>query len=160
MSHEQGQRILRGVRAQVEEQLADGGTAALADPDGRPAAGPAAGAALVVTGPGPAGGRPEAVLEVLPHAREDDAYARRLHDLGERGVPLYVVVDPAEAVCTVHSHPLRTGAYREAERVPFGNDLFLPLGERTLVVSTDGFRPDPGPDPGEGHGVGSGIVDG
>ncbi|MFD0347033.1 hypothetical protein ACFQ0M_15275 [Kitasatospora aburaviensis] len=59
-------------------------------------------------------------------------------------MPLYVVVDPEEAACTVHSHPEPSGAYREAERVPFGNDVFLPLAERTLVLSTDGFAPDPG----------------
>jgi hypothetical protein len=63
-------------------------------------------------------------------------------------VPLYVVIDPAAGVCTVHTAPAPGGVYREAERVPFGNDLFLVLGERTLVLQTDGFPAGP-PTPGE-----------
>ncbi|MEV7020694.1 Uma2 family endonuclease [Kitasatospora sp. NPDC093558] len=86
----------------------------------------------------------EAVLEVAApgggHGPAARAYA-------ESGVPLYVLVDPAAAVCTVHTAPSPSGVYREAERVPFGNDLFLPLGDRTLVLQTDEFpaeRPTPG----------------
>ncbi|WP_051711719.1 Uma2 family endonuclease [Streptomyces sp. NRRL S-350] len=80
----------------------------------------------------------EAVLEV---ARPGLAEAGRVYAAG--GVPLYVVVDPAAAVCTVHTAPSPEGVYREAERVPFGNDLFLPLGGRTAVLRTDVF-PTPG----------------
>ncbi|MET8539048.1 Uma2 family endonuclease [Kitasatospora sp. NPDC004799] len=76
----------------------------------------------------------EAVLEV---ARPGLAEAARAYARG--GVPLYVVVDPAAAVCTVHTAPSPEGVYREAERVPFGNDLFLPLGGRTAVLRTDEF---------------------
>ncbi|MFF9640108.1 Uma2 family endonuclease [Kitasatospora aureofaciens] len=81
----------------------------------------------------------EAVLEVS-HPGRDHAWARAC---AESGVPLYVVVDPAAAVCTVHTAPSPGGVYREAERVPFGNDLFLPLGGRTVVLRTDEF-PTPG----------------
>ncbi|MFE7638438.1 Uma2 family endonuclease [Kitasatospora sp. NPDC057518] len=77
----------------------------------------------------------EAVLEVA-HPGRDHVFARAC---AESGVPLYVVVDPAAAVCTVHTAPSPEGVYREAERVPFGNDLFLPLGGRTVVLRTDGF---------------------
>ncbi|GHF41627.1 hypothetical protein GCM10018790_19130 [Kitasatospora xanthocidica] len=84
----------------------------------------------------------EAVLEV---ARPGLAEAGRAYARG--GVPLYVVVDPAGAVCTVHTAPSpAAGVYREAERVPFGNDLFLPLGGRTVVLRTDPF-PTPFPAP-------------
>ncbi|MFE6052232.1 Uma2 family endonuclease [Kitasatospora sp. NPDC056446] len=86
----------------------------------------------------------EAVLEV---ARPGLAEAARGYARG--GVPLYVVVDPAAAVCTVHTAPSPEGVYREAERVPFGNDLFLPLGGRTVVLRTDVF-PTPFPTPGTG----------
>ncbi|MBD0688607.1 Uma2 family endonuclease [Streptomyces sp. CBMA123] len=81
----------------------------------------------------------EAVLEVS-HPGRDHAWARAC---AESAVPLYVVVDPAAAVCTVHTAPSPGGVYREAERVPFGNDLFLPLGGRTVVLRTDEF-PTPG----------------
>ncbi|MEV7598699.1 Uma2 family endonuclease [Kitasatospora sp. NPDC089797] len=81
----------------------------------------------------------EAVLEVS-HPGRDHAWARAC---AQSGVPLYVVVDPAAACCTVHTAPSPGGSYREAERVPFGNDLFLPLGGRTVVLRTDGF-PTPG----------------
>ncbi|RKT18471.1 putative restriction endonuclease [Streptomyces sp. 1114.5] len=84
----------------------------------------------------------EAVLEV---ARPGLAEAGRAYAQG--GVPLYVVVDPVAAVCTVHTAPAPEGVYREAERVPFGNDLFLPLGGRTVVLRTDPF-PGPFPTPG------------
>ncbi|MER7584676.1 Uma2 family endonuclease [Kitasatospora sp. NPDC097691] len=96
----------------------------------------------------------EAVLEV---ARPDLAEAGRAY--ASSGVPLYVVVDPAAAVCTVHTAPSPEGVYREAERVPFGNDLFLSLGGRTVVLRTDPF-PTPSPTPGADRGVGRGIVDG
>ncbi|MGW2376428.1 MULTISPECIES: Uma2 family endonuclease [Kitasatospora] len=85
----------------------------------------------------------EMVLEVA-HPGRDHAWVRAC---AESGVPLYVVVDPAAEVCTVHTAPDSGGGYREAERVPFGNDLFLPLGDRTLVLQTGGFpteRPTPG----------------
>jgi hypothetical protein len=80
----------------------------------------------------------EAVLEL---ARPGLGAVGRAY--AESGVPLYVVVDPAAAVCTVHTAPSPEGVYREAERVPFGNDLFLPLGGRTVVLRTDPF-PTPG----------------
>ncbi|MFJ8430007.1 hypothetical protein ACIQ9P_01765 [Kitasatospora sp. NPDC094019] len=88
-----------------------------------------------------------AVLEVVPVP--DPAGGHRAH--ADARVPLYVVVDPGEAVCTVHSRPLPGVGYREAERVPFGNDLFLPLGERTLVLETGDFPVEP-PTPGAAAG--------
>ncbi|MGW6913156.1 hypothetical protein ACWGB8_04935 [Kitasatospora sp. NPDC054939] len=90
------------------------------------------------------GGGPLAVLDVAPRAPRDAAAVHRHRALAGAGVPLYVVVDPAEEVCTVHSRPLPDGGYREAERVPFGNDVFLPLADRTLVLRTDGLPADPG----------------
>ncbi|WP_031069072.1 Uma2 family endonuclease [Streptomyces sp. NRRL WC-3742] len=105
---------------------------------------------LVVIAPGAAHnarGRYTAadVQAVLELARPGQAEAGRAYAYS--GVPLYVVVDPVAAACTVHTAPSPEGVYREAERVPYGNDLFLPLGERTLVLETDGFpreKPTPG----------------
>ncbi len=87
----------------------------------------------------------EAVLDVTARPEQDEDFARKLRLYAECGIPLYVVVDPAEALCTVHSGPQRTGSYREAERVPFGNELYLPLPDRTLVIETGGFPAEAGP---------------
>ncbi|MEV6973520.1 Uma2 family endonuclease [Kitasatospora sp. NPDC093806] len=93
----------------------------------------------------------EAVLEAVSPSSEDNDYVKKVRAYAECGIPIYVVIDPAQAVCTVHTAPTRTGAYREAERVPFGNDLFLPLGDRTLVLETGDFPTEPGT-PGSGTG--------
>ncbi|MQS11795.1 hypothetical protein F7Q99_05700 [Streptomyces kaniharaensis] len=98
----------------------------------------------------------EAVLEVAApgggHGTTAPVYA-------DCGMPLFVVVDPVAGACTVHTAPAPGGVYREAERVPFGNDLFLPLGGRTAVVRTDEFPYGP-PTPAAGPDAGRGIVDG
>ncbi|MFF1798000.1 Uma2 family endonuclease, partial [Kitasatospora sp. NPDC058263] len=101
----------------------------------------------------------EAVLEAVPRGQQDEDFVRKHRFYAECGIPLYVLVDPAEAVCTVYSAPQPAGTYREAERVPFGNDLFLPLAGRTLVLRTDDF-PVESPTPGAEPGGGRGIVDG
>ncbi|MFI6155568.1 Uma2 family endonuclease [Kitasatospora sp. NPDC051170] len=105
---------------------------------------------LVVIAPGAvhnARGRYTAadVRAVLELSGPGQAEAGRVY--AHSGVPLYVVVDPVGAACTVHTAPSPEGVYHEAERVPFGNDLFLPLGERTLVLETEDFprtKPTPG----------------
>lgn len=84
----------------------------------------------------------EAVLEVVSKSNQDNDFAKKLRLYAECGIPLYVVIDPAEAVCTVHSGPQSTGAYRITESVPFGEDLILPLEGRTIVIKTDGFPCD------------------
>ncbi|MER8105046.1 Uma2 family endonuclease [Kitasatospora sp. NPDC094016] len=158
--------VVLDAAAQIEDQLGGHGRAlagAVVDAGiGAPAGVPDLIPDLVVTAPGAepdgrgryAGGDVEAVLEVArPHLAEAaPAYARS-------GIPLYVVVDPAAAACTVHTAPSADGGYREAERVPFGNDLFLPLAGRTLVLRTDEFPAGP-PTPGAGPDAGRGIVDG
>ncbi|MFD0274541.1 Uma2 family endonuclease [Kitasatospora sp. NPDC127111] len=143
---EQRWEFVLGAAGQVEEQLAGHGrvlSGVLVDfPD---APGGLAPDLAVVAPDAVRGGRGryqgagvEAVLEV---ARPGLAEAARAYARG--GVPLYVVVDPAAAACTVHTAPSPEGVYREAERVPFGNDLFLPLGGRTLVLRTDEFPSGP-----------------
>ncbi|MEU1226307.1 hypothetical protein [Streptomyces sp. NPDC005828] len=57
----------------------------------------------------------------------------------ECAIPLYVIIDPSENVCTVHSKPARTGNYTEQDTIAFGEDLVLPLEGREVVVKTDGF---------------------
>ncbi|MFJ9691921.1 Uma2 family endonuclease [Kitasatospora sp. NPDC101183] len=127
---------------QIRDALAGHGRVLSLVPVDLPAApGPVA-PDLVVIAPGAArdaGGRftAAAVQAVLELARPGLAEAGRAY--ARSGVPLYVVVDPAGAACTVHTAPSPEGVYREAERVPYGNDLFLPLGGRTLVLRTDGF---------------------
>ncbi|MER5351312.1 hypothetical protein ABT093_13375 [Kitasatospora sp. NPDC002551] len=142
-------RIVTAAREQLVRQPGGhGGVLADVRLEGQPAA-------LVLLAPGavpdPAGhyraGDALVVLDVLPAPEPVDRH--RFH--AAAGVPLYVVVDPGEGVCTVHSRPLRGAGYREAERVPFGNDLFLPLGERTLVLETGDFPTEP-PTPGAAAG--------
>jgi hypothetical protein len=98
---------------------------------------------LAVLAPGP----PrvvEAVLDVAPGSPADDRVAARLRAHAASGVPVYVVVDPAAALCTVHTDPEPSGLYRTAEQLPFGADLFVQLPGRTLVIGTDAFPGDPG----------------
>ncbi|MER7753970.1 Uma2 family endonuclease [Kitasatospora sp. NPDC097643] len=148
---------------QLREQLAGRGRVLSGVPVDLPGAPEGRAPDLVVLAPDAgrdAGGRyraadVEVVLEVARPGR-GHVWARVC---AEGGVPLYVLVDPAVRVCTVHTAPSPGGAYREAERVPFGNDLFLPAGGRTLVLRTDEFPPG-APTPGTGPGGGRGIVDG
>lgn len=143
--------VVLGAAAQIEQQLAGRGRVL---PDAvvdlpPPLHGHAVDLAVVAPGAGRnARGRFEwtdlrAVIEVVPPSGRDDDHAAKVRTYAGCGIPLYVVVDPAEAVCTVHSTPQPTGGYREAERVPFGNDVFLPLADLTVVLSTDGFPADP-----------------
>ncbi|GAA1083712.1 hypothetical protein GCM10009663_28980 [Kitasatospora arboriphila] len=143
--------IVLDAARQVEDQLAGRGRAV---PDAAldlPAARPGRAPDLVVVADG---ARPdnrghwawpdlEAVLEVVPAAGPHGGLVERLRRYAGHGVPLYVVVDPAEGVCTVHSDPQPAGAYHLAERVPFGEDLPVQLPGRTLVVATGGFPREP-----------------
>ncbi|MFB6888838.1 hypothetical protein ACFCX4_05915 [Kitasatospora sp. NPDC056327] len=143
--------VQRRIVAVAREQLlrqpgGHGGVLTEAGPGGRTAA-------LVVLARGAvtdAAGRyrPGDAVVVL-EAGPEPAGRHRAH--ADAGVPLYVVVDPGERVCTVHSRPLPGAGYREAERVPFGNDLFLPLEEGTLVLETGDFPAGP-PTPGAAAG--------
>nr|WP_095876863.1 Uma2 family endonuclease [Streptomyces sp. TLI_235] len=146
--------IVHDTVRQVEDQLAGRGGAVRDAPLDLPAgAAEATGGApdLVVVA---AGARPddrgrwawpdlEAVLEVVPAAGPGGWAVERLRRYAERGVPVYVVVDPAEGVSTVHTDPHPAGVYHLAERVPFGEDLNLGLTGRTLVVATGAFPRDP-----------------
>lgn len=85
----------------------------------------------------------EAVLEVVSKSNQDNDFVKKLKLYAECAVPIYVVVDPSEGVCTVHRGPQRTGTYEDAEQVPFGAELRLPLEGRTIVIRTDGFPTDP-----------------
>ncbi|MFI8320902.1 Uma2 family endonuclease [Streptomyces sp. NPDC085529] len=81
----------------------------------------------------------EAVLEIISLSTRDDDFEKKLRMYAECAIPLYVIIDPSENVCTVHSNPTRTGTYTEQEKIPFGEDLVLPLEGREIVVRTDGF---------------------
>ncbi|MEU6763463.1 hypothetical protein ABZ916_13165 [Streptomyces sp. NPDC046853] len=50
-----------------------------------------------------------------------------------------MVIDPEDGVCTVHRGPNRTGSYEDATKIPFGQDLILPLHGRDITITTDGF---------------------
>ncbi|MFF0410108.1 hypothetical protein ACFYUY_06675 [Kitasatospora sp. NPDC004745] len=146
-----GRAALHSAAAQIGEQLAGRGRVlrgVVVDAPGAPGGGLTADLAVVAPDarPDDRGRHPGAGVEaVLEAAGPHPAGTARAYALG--GIPLYVVVDTAAAVCTVHTAPSADGAYREAERVPFGNDLFLPLGGRTVVLRTDEFPTGP-PTPG------------
>ncbi|MEV4612901.1 Uma2 family endonuclease [Kitasatospora sp. NPDC049258] len=82
-------------------------------------------------------------MEVVPPSNQDNDFVKKLRLYAECGIPVYVVVDPAEGVCTVHTAPQRSGAYRETERIPFGEDLTVPLEGRTVAIRTDDLPRDP-----------------
>ncbi|MCX4749666.1 Uma2 family endonuclease [Kitasatospora sp. NBC_01287] len=84
----------------------------------------------------------EAVLEVGSKSTQDNDFVKKMALYAECAIPLYVVIDPATALCTVHSDPQATGSYARSEPVPFGEDLVLPLEGRTIVIDTTGFPRD------------------
>lgn len=57
----------------------------------------------------------------------------------ECAIPVYVIIDPSDGTCTIHSRPTRRGTYDEQEQITFGEDLILALEGREIVVKTDGF---------------------
>ncbi|MFF4171057.1 Uma2 family endonuclease [Streptomyces sp. NPDC001744] len=81
----------------------------------------------------------EAVLEIISLSTRDNDFEKKLRMYAECAIPLYVIIDPSENVCTVHSGPARTGVYAGRETIPFGEDLVLPLEGREIIVRTDGF---------------------
>ncbi|MEU8538461.1 Uma2 family endonuclease [Streptomyces sp. NPDC048717] len=84
----------------------------------------------------------EAVIEVASASTRDNDFQKKFRMYAECGIPLYVIVDPSDGTCTTHSRPTRTGTYAEQDRIPFGEDLVLPLEGREIVVATDGFPRD------------------
>ncbi|MFH8620506.1 Uma2 family endonuclease [Streptomyces vietnamensis] len=81
----------------------------------------------------------EAVLEIVSLSTRDNDFEKKFRMYAECAIPLYVIIDPSENVCTIHSKPARTGVYAEQESIPFGEDLVLPLEGREITVKTDGF---------------------
>ncbi|AJF65296.1 Uma2 family endonuclease [Streptomyces vietnamensis] len=81
----------------------------------------------------------EAVLEIVSLSTRDNDFEKKFRMYAECAIPLYVIIDPSENVCTIHSKPARTGVYTEQETIAFGEDLVLPLEGREIVVKTDGF---------------------
>ncbi|WP_246560631.1 Uma2 family endonuclease [Kitasatospora kifunensis] len=84
----------------------------------------------------------EAVLEVELRARQDGDFVKKLNFYAECAIPLYVVIDPSSALCTIHSSPQPEGVYAVSEVVPFGENLVLPLEGREIVIDTKGFPRD------------------
>ncbi|WP_035805412.1 Uma2 family endonuclease [Kitasatospora mediocidica] len=84
----------------------------------------------------------EAVLEIVSKSNQDNDFVKKLRLYAECGIPVYVVIDPAGAVCTVHSAPQSTGSYRKTGAVPFGEDLVVPLDGREIVIRTGQFPRD------------------
>lgn len=81
----------------------------------------------------------EAVIEVVSRTSRDNDFAKKFRLYAECGIPVYVVIDPEDGVCTVHRGPTRTGSYEDPTKIPFGQDLVLPLEGREIIVTTDGF---------------------
>lgn len=81
----------------------------------------------------------EAVLEVVSKSTRDNDFDKKFRMYAECAIPVYVIIDPSDNTCTIHSNPTRTGTYDEQEQIVFGEDLVLPLVGREIVVKTDGF---------------------
>ncbi|MGB8940514.1 MAG: Uma2 family endonuclease [Streptomyces sp.] len=81
----------------------------------------------------------EAVIEIVSRSSRDNDFAKKFRLCAECGIPLYVVIDPEDGVCTVHRGPTRTGNYEDEAKIPFGQDLVLPLQGRDFTITTDGF---------------------
>jgi Uma2 family endonuclease len=81
----------------------------------------------------------DAVLEVVSTSSQDNDFVKKRALYAESGIPIYVVIDPAAGVCTVHSGPQGSGVFAESSPVPFGEDLVLRLEDRDIVIKTDGF---------------------
>ncbi|MFJ5710137.1 Uma2 family endonuclease [Streptomyces sp. NPDC093105] len=81
----------------------------------------------------------EAVLEVISKSTRDNDFEKKFRMYAECAIPLYVIIDPSDRTCTIHSRPTKTGTYTEQETIAFGEDLVLPLEGREIVVETDGF---------------------
>ncbi|MFE5589812.1 Uma2 family endonuclease [Streptomyces sp. NPDC056549] len=81
----------------------------------------------------------EAVLEVVSKSTRDIDFEKKYRMYAACAIPIYVIIDPSDNTCTIHSRPTRRGTYDEQETIPFGEDLVLPLEGREIVVKTDGF---------------------
>jgi len=54
------------------------------------------------------------------------------------GVPVLLVIDPADLVCTLFTEP-RGGEYSVRQIVKFGERLFIPADEGAVELGTDGL---------------------
>ncbi|MBA2950390.1 Uma2 family endonuclease [Streptomyces himalayensis] len=82
----------------------------------------------------------EAVLEVVSKGSRDVDFAKKFHMYAECGIPVYVIIDPSQGMCTVRRRPTRIGTYEDEAEVPFGQDLVLPLTDgRQITINTGGF---------------------
>ncbi|WP_405853666.1 Uma2 family endonuclease [Streptomyces sp. NBC_00090] len=81
----------------------------------------------------------EAVIEVVSKSTRDNDFTKKFRMYAECAIPVYVIIDPSDNTCTIHSNPTRTGVYVDQEQIAFGEDLVLPLEGREIVVKTDGF---------------------
>ena len=86
----------------------------------------------------------EAIIEVVPESSRDNDFKKKYRLYAECEIPVYVTVDPENAICTLYSKPSSLGRYRSGEEIPFGQDLCIPVsGDRKVIIKTDGF-PKPG----------------
>ncbi|MFF9144184.1 Uma2 family endonuclease [Streptomyces sp. NPDC014861] len=81
----------------------------------------------------------EAVLEVVSASTRDNDFEKKFRMYARSTIPLYVIIDPSDRTCTMHRDPTAAGTYAQEEKIPFGEDLVLPLEGREIVVKTDGF---------------------
>ncbi|MFD8639569.1 Uma2 family endonuclease [Streptomyces zaomyceticus] len=81
----------------------------------------------------------EAAIEVISKSTRDNDFAKKFRMHAECAIPVYVIIDPSDDTCTIHSRPTRRGTYDEQEQIAFGEDLILALEGREIVVKTDGF---------------------
>ncbi|MFF8836640.1 Uma2 family endonuclease [Streptomyces sp. NPDC015130] len=81
----------------------------------------------------------EAVIEVVSKSTRDNDFTKKFRMYAECAIPVYVIIDPSDHTCTIHSRPTRRGTYDEQEQIAFGEDLAPPLEGREIIVKTDGF---------------------
>ncbi|MFJ9908719.1 Uma2 family endonuclease [Streptomyces sp. NPDC101152] len=81
------------------------------------------------------------VAEVISEGTAHNDYVPKRLTYAEAGVPLYVIADPYQGTCLVHTDP-RQGDYAEPTKVDFGTDLDLTGTVVDLVLKTDEFPRD------------------
>ncbi|MDH6628915.1 Uma2 family endonuclease [Streptomyces sp. LBL] len=83
----------------------------------------------------------EFVAEVISRSTGANDYGPKKTAYAEAEVPVYLVVDPYQGRCLVHTHP-KDGDYATETKVPFGDDVDLTGTVVDLVLKTAEFPRD------------------
>lgn len=83
----------------------------------------------------------EFVAEVISEGTAQNDYGPKKTAYAEAGVPLYLIADPYQGRCFVHTEP-KDGDYGDRTVVNFGDDIDLTGTVVDLVLKTDAFPRD------------------